>query len=125
MIYIVERIFIQNWYKALTVFWEAGIRHIELAIGPRPDADAVQAILDFRQLGIVYRAHHAFVWSDRHHPFNLAQPQDWNYFQRLTDYLASMNITAYSVHGGNFPSTANRDQAYATFLKNVHFLHQL
>jgi hypothetical protein len=67
--------------EALTVFCQAGIRHIELAIGPRPDADAVQAILDFGKLGMVYRAHHAFIWSDRHYPFNLAQPQDWQYFQ--------------------------------------------
>ena len=83
--------------EALTVFWQAGIRHIELAIGPRPDALAVQAIEEFGQQGIVFRAHHAFVWSDRHYPFNLAQPQDWKYFQRLTDYLASISISAYSV----------------------------
>jgi sugar phosphate isomerase/epimerase len=111
--------------KALTVFWSAGIRHVELAIGPRPDVDALQAIQDFRQQGIVYRAHHAFIWGDRHYPFNLAQRQDWSYFHRLTDYLASMDITAYSVHGGNFSSTANRSQAYTTFLENIHYLHQL
>jgi hypothetical protein len=51
--------------EALTVFWNAGIRHTKLAIGPRPDADAAQAIEEFRELGMVYRAHHAFVWGDR------------------------------------------------------------
>lgn len=111
--------------EALTVFWEAGIRHVELAIGPLPDTDAVQAIQDFRQQGMVYRAHHAFVWGDRHHPFNLAQPQDWNYFQRLTDWLVINGITAYSVHGGHFPTGTDRAKAYATFLENVHCLHQL
>ncbi|AFY46065.1 xylose isomerase-like enzyme [Nostoc sp. PCC 7524] len=110
--------------EALTVFWEAGIRYVELAIGPKPDTDAVQAIQDFRQQGMVYRAHHAFVWGDRHYPFNLAQPQDWNYFQRLTDWLANNGITAYSVHGGHFPMDTNRAEAYATFLENVHCLHQ-
>ena len=110
--------------EALTVFWEAGIRYVELAIGPRPDIDAVQAIEDFRQQGMVYRAHHAFVWGDRHYPFNLAQPQDWNYFQRLTDWLASLGITAYSVHGGNFPTRSDRAKAYAYFLENVYCLHQ-
>ncbi|WP_238360683.1 hypothetical protein [Iningainema tapete] len=102
--------------EALTVFWSAGIRHVELAIGPRPDTDAVQAIQDFKQKGMVYRAHHAFVWGLRHYPFNLAQPQDWNYFQRLTDWLASMDITAYSVHGGSFSTRSERTKAYATFL---------
>ncbi len=111
--------------KALTVFWEAGIRQVELAIGPQPDTDAVQAIQVFRQQGMVYRAHHAFVWGDRHHPFNLAQPQDWNYFQRLTDFLASLGITAYSVHGGNFATVCDRSLAYATFLENVYCLYQL
>jgi sugar phosphate isomerase/epimerase len=119
--------------EALTVFWSAGIRYVELAIGPRPDIDAVQAIQDFRQQGMVYRAHHAFVWSDRHHPFNLAHQQDWNYFQILTDWLASLGITAYSVHGGSFPTRSDcpmgtlceRTKAYAKFLENVHFLHQL
>lgn len=111
--------------EALTVFWLGGIRYVELAIGPRPDADAVQAIQDFRKQGMVYRAHHAFVWGDRHHSFNLAQPQDWNYFERMTDWLASIGITAYSVHGGNFRTGSDRAFAYATFLENVHCLHQL
>lgn len=118
--------------EALTVFWEAGIRYVELAIGPIPDTDAEQAIQDFRQQGMIYRAHHAFVWSARHHPFNLAEPQDWKYFQRLTDWLASHGITAYSVHGGDFPTTSDRThmrcfraKAYATFLENVYCLHQL
>ncbi|MBR8837800.1 MAG: sugar phosphate isomerase/epimerase [Stigonema ocellatum SAG 48.90 = DSM 106950] len=121
--------------EALTVFWEAGVRYVELAIGPRPDTDAAQAIEDFGQEGMVYRAHHAFVWGDGHHPFNLAQPQDWNYFQRLTDWLASLGITAYSVHGGNFSTRSDlalahhpkgdRPKAYACFLENVYCLHQL
>ncbi len=111
--------------EALTVFWSAGIRHVELAIGPRPDTDAMQAIQDFRQEGMVYRAHHAFVFCDRHHPFNLAQQQDWNYFEVLTDCLASLGITAYSVHGGSFPTRSDRTKAYAKFLENVQCLHKL
>jgi sugar phosphate isomerase/epimerase len=111
--------------EALTVFWNAGIRHTELAIGPRPDADTTQAIFDFGKLGMVYRAHHAFVWGESHHPFNLAQPQDWDYFERLTDYLANIGITAYSVHGGNFHKTTERDQAYKAFVENIHRLDQL
>ena len=109
--------------EALTVLWSAGIRHVELAIGPLPDTDAVQAIQDFRQQGMVYRGHHAFIWSASHHPLNLAQPQDWDYFERLTDFLASNDITAYSVHGGSFSTVSDRVEAYATFLENVHYLH--
>ncbi|MBD2364863.1 TIM barrel protein [Anabaena minutissima FACHB-250] len=111
--------------EALTIFWNAGIRHTELAIGPKPDADATQAIEDFRQMGMVYRAHHAFVWRERHYPFNLAQPQDWKYFEHLTDYLASIGITAYSVHGGNFSKTTERAKAYTTFVENIDYLYQL
>lgn len=111
--------------EALTVYWSAGIRHVELAIGSKPDTDAVQAIEDFRQQGMVFRSHHAFVWCDRHHPFNLAQPQDWSYFERLTDWLASNGITSYSVHGGNFPIGTERADAYATFIENVDCLHRL
>jgi len=111
--------------EALTIFWNAGVRHTELAIGPRPDADATQAIEDFRKLGMVYRAHHAFVWSARHYAFNLAQPQDWKYFEQLTDYLASIDVSAYSVHGGNFSKTTERTKAYTTFVENIHYLHQL
>ncbi|MBD2492680.1 sugar phosphate isomerase/epimerase [Aulosira sp. FACHB-615] len=111
--------------EALTVFWNAGVRHTELAIGPRPDADATQAIEDFKKLGMVYRAHHAFVWSARHYPFNLAQPQDWKYFEQLTDYLASIGVSAYSVHGGNFSKTTERAKAYTMFVENIQYLHQL
>lgn len=74
---------------------------------------------------MVYRAHHAFVWSARHYPFNLAQPQDWKYFEQLTDYLASIGVSAYSVHGGNFSKTTERVLAYATFVENIHRLHRL
>lgn len=111
--------------ETLTLFWNAGIRHTELAIGPRPDVDAAQAIEDFRKLGMVYRAHHAFVWSARHHPFNLTQPQDWDYFEKLAEYLASIGVTAYSVHGGNFCKTTERAKAYTTFVENIQYLHQL
>lgn len=36
--------------EALTVFWEAGVRHVELAIGCKPDTDAVKAIQDFNSV---------------------------------------------------------------------------
>lgn len=110
---------------ALTVFWEAGVRHVELAIGPKPNIDAVKAIQNFKQQGMIYRAHHAFVWDSHHHPFNLAQPQNWDYFQRLTDWLADNSITAYSVHAGNFPPAIERASAYEIFIENVHSLYQL
>ncbi|RUS98576.1 hypothetical protein DSM106972_079620 [Dulcicalothrix desertica PCC 7102] len=111
--------------KALSVFWEAGVRHIELAIGPKPDIDTVQAIQDFKQQGMIYRAHHAFVWDNRHYPFSLAQPQKWDYFQRLVDWLADNSITAYSVHGGNFSERTERAAAYAIFIENINYLNQL
>jgi hypothetical protein len=54
--------------------------------------------------------------------FTLAQPQESGYFLRLTDYLASMGITIYSVHGGNFPKTKERTEAYGTFVENINSL---
>ena len=110
--------------EALTTFWQAGIRHVELAIGPKPDADASLAIRDFQQLGMVYRAHHAFVWESYHTPFNLAERFDYEHFVKLTDWLADYGITAYSVHGGNYRNDSKID-AYAKFIENIYKLHLL
>jgi sugar phosphate isomerase/epimerase len=107
------------------VFWQAGIRQVELAIGPKPDADAAIAIQEFQQHGIAYRAHHAFVWEATHCPFNLASRFDRVYFARLTDWLASLGITAYSVHAGSYPTKSDKSAAYARFVENVHQLNSL
>lgn len=111
--------------EALTVFWEALIRHVELAIGPKPEPDAAQAIWDFHQQGICYRAHHAFVWGDAHKPFNLARHFDAEYFARLIDWLASLGVTAYSVHAGSYPRDSAPGVAYTRFLENIHQLNDL
>ncbi|MCY7322934.1 MAG: sugar phosphate isomerase/epimerase [Phormidesmis sp. CAN_BIN36] len=89
-----------NTRQALEVFWAAGIRHVELAIGVKPSADTVEVLRYHRQQGMQYRAHHAVVWQE-HRSFNLAQTFDRDYFERLTDWMATMNVTAYSVHPGS------------------------
>lgn len=111
--------------EALATFWEAGIRHVELAIGPKKEPDASLAIRDFQQQGMVYRAHHAFVWGSDHTPFNLVGRFDYEYFVRLTDWLATYKITAYSVHAGSYPSRGSKAAAYASFLENIQRLNQL
>ena len=88
--------------QALTVFAEAGVQKVELAIGVKPDADATIAIQGFRQQGMQFRAHHAFVWESRHRPFNLAAPLKMDDFERMADWLAEQEITAYSVHPGHY-----------------------
>ena len=88
--------------QALTVFAEAGVQKVELAIGVKPDADASIAIQGFRQQGMQFRAHHAFVWESRHRPFNLAAPLKIDDFERMADWLAEQEITAYSVHPGHY-----------------------
>jgi sugar phosphate isomerase/epimerase len=71
-----------------------------------------------------YRAHHAFVWIGQR-SFNLAQSFDASYFERLTDWLVTMDITAYSVHAGSFSPSDDPKAAYARFLQNVEQLEQL
>ena len=50
-----------------------------------------------------YRAHHGLVWEEVR-SFNLAGNFDASYFERLTDWLVTMDVTAYSVHAGSYRS---------------------
>lgn len=109
---------------ALSVLWAAGVRQVELAIGVKPSPDTVEVLRYYQQLGMRYRAHHAFVWIGQR-SFNLAQSFDVSYFERLTDWLVTMDITAYSVHAGSFSPSDEPKAAYARFLQNVEQLAQL
>jgi sugar phosphate isomerase/epimerase len=110
--------------QALTAFEQAGIRHVELAIGVRPDEDAAIAVHDFAQQGFCFRAHHAFVWQTQHRPFNLAKPIDVSYFQQMMDWLVVQGVTAYSVHPGHFQN-AERDWAWYRLLGNLEILQSI
>ena len=107
--------------EALDVFWAAGIRHVELAIGVKPSSDTVDVLRHYQQQGMQYRAHHALVWQE-HRSFNLAESFDSSYFERLADWLAAMEITAYSVHAG---SVSASDQGLDTSDRFLHNLEQL
>ena len=109
--------------QALDHITAAGIKHVELAIGVKPDADAAAAVADYRAAGTMFRAHHAFVWESEHRPFNLARTLDLDYFQRSIEWLAKMDITAYSVHPGSY--TANYEAAWELFLTNLEWLSKL
>ncbi len=109
---------------ALSVFWEAGMRQVELAIGVKPSPNTTAILRHYQDQGMKYRAHHAIVWEE-HRPFNLAQSLNVPYFERLTDWLAMMNIQAYSVHAGSYPPAGNRSIAWFTFLENLACLLQL
>jgi sugar phosphate isomerase/epimerase len=111
--------------QALSAIAAAGIRHVELAIGVKPDADVAQSIQDCRSDGMMFRAHHAFVWAGVHHPFNLAQPVDLAYLQGMVDWLIQMGITDYSVHPGSYRNHNDRGAAWEQFLTNLKWLHQL
>lgn len=110
--------------EALATLWAAGVRQVELAIGPKPSPDTLEVLWQYRQQGMHYRAHHAFVW-DGQRSFNLAHNFDACYFERLTNWLVTMNIRAYSVHAGSYSRLDNPDIAYACFLENVAQLGQL
>ena len=114
--------------QALTVFAEAGVQKVELAIGVKPDADATIAIQGFRQQGMQFRAHHAFVWQSQHRSFNLALPLKMDHFERMADWLAEQAITAYSVHPGHYRGDSRsgrlhqREAGWQLFLANLEKL---
>ncbi|GAP97973.1 sugar phosphate isomerase/epimerase family protein [Leptolyngbya sp. NIES-2104] len=108
---------------ALDVLWAAGIRQVELAIGVRPSMDTIAVLQHYQQLGMQYRAHHAIVWQE-HRSFNLAEQFDLDYFERLTDWLAAMQISAYSVHAGRIDAE-NSDAQIAQFFEHLAQLAQL
>jgi sugar phosphate isomerase/epimerase len=109
--------------QALEAIAAAGIHQVELAIGVKPNAEVTTAIRDFQQQGMVFRAHHAFVWESSHRPFNLARAIDRDYFQRMIEWLAIHRINAYSVHPGSY----GRDKAAAwqQLLENLDWLQDL
>ncbi|MCU0565663.1 MAG: sugar phosphate isomerase/epimerase [Oculatellaceae cyanobacterium Prado106] len=110
--------------RILETYQTAGIRFVELAIGPKPDPDTAEAIAAYRQCGFQYRAHHAFVWGDRHSPFNLSDDRiDWSSLQARIDWMATLGITAYSVHAGHYAWDGDRTLAYERFLQNLERLH--
>jgi sugar phosphate isomerase/epimerase len=109
--------------QALETIAAAGIHQVELAIGVRPDTDITAAINEFRQQGMSFRAHHAFLWESRHHPFNLAQSINLNYFQRMMEWLANCGITAYSVHPGSYGNDRSAD--WQQMLDNLEWLQDL
>jgi sugar phosphate isomerase/epimerase len=111
--------------KALSVIAEAGIDRVELAIGVKPDSDTDRAIHEFQKQGMKFRAHHAFVWDEKHYPFNLAQELDWDYWERKLDWLGMMGIMAYSVHPGSYLKHSNRSIAWDFFLSNINQIGQL
>ena len=110
--------------EALDVFWAAGIRHVELAIGVKPSPDTVEVLRHYQQQGMQYRAHHALVWAEGR-SFNLAHNFDARYFERLTDWLVTIGITAYSVHGGSYFPGDDPTAAYMRFLNHLDQLEQL
>lgn len=110
--------------EALQVLWAANVRHIELAIGVKPSSDTTAVLRHYQQQGMHYRAHHALVWEESQ-SFNLAHSFNVNYFERLTDWLAAMNITAYSVHAGSFTRADDPTTAYDRFAGHLEKLRQL
>ncbi|MGG6270898.1 sugar phosphate isomerase/epimerase family protein [Leptolyngbya sp. AN03gr2] len=124
---------------ALGVLWAAGIRQVELAVpwlsrsefGVKPSVDTTAVLQHYRQLGVQYRTHHAIVWQEHRAAtqipqgsFNLANQFDGDYFERLSDWLAVMQITAYSVHAGRI-DTAVPEMSTDHFLENLAQLAQL
>jgi sugar phosphate isomerase/epimerase len=106
--------------QALRYITAAGIKHVELAIGVKPDPDAAAAIAEYRASGTIFRAHHAFVWGPIHRPFNLTKKLDCDYFKQMIEWLAKMSVTAYSVHPGSY--TDYPEATWDVFFTNLSWL---
>jgi sugar phosphate isomerase/epimerase len=116
---------------ALETIAAAGIDRVELAIGVQPEVGISKTIREFQQRGMIFRAHHAFLWEACHRPFNLAREIDRDYLQRMVEWLAKCGIQAYSVHPGSndlvrkaFP-LGNRSAAWQQMLQNLAWLQDL
>ena len=96
--------------QALTVFAEAGVQKVELAIGVKPDADASIAIQTFRQQGMQFRAHHAFVWESRHRPFNIDATQDMKF--SVTSFDVPKSCAKFTVSLNNTSSYGKEVMAH-------------
>jgi sugar phosphate isomerase/epimerase len=108
--------------EALARAWAAGVRHVELAIGPRPDPYAGDRVKAFAREGVAFRAHHAFVYNETSAPIGLATERDERALGHRLDWLASVGAEAYSVHPGSFALGWQRERAYATFVDNARWL---
>lgn len=106
--------------QALAYINAVGIKHVELAIGVKPDPDSATAIAQSQASGTTFRAHHAFVWEGSHRPFNLATKLDRDYFRRAIEWLAKISVTAYSVHPGSYTDCSKA--AWEIFLTNLEWL---
>ncbi|MGG6266669.1 TIM barrel protein [Leptolyngbya sp. AN03gr2] len=117
---------------ALDVLWAAGTRQVELAVpwlsrsefGVKPTLDTTAVLQHYRQRGMQYRAHHAIGWQE-HRSVNLAQRFDAGYFERLTDWLAVMQIEAYSVHAGRVLAQHDAISDWERFLRHLQQLQAL
>jgi sugar phosphate isomerase/epimerase len=109
--------------QALETIAAAGIHNVELAIGVRPDPGITATIHDFQHQGMVFRAHHAFLWESSHCPFNLSRPINHGYFERMVRWLATCGIDAYSVHPGSYGR--ERTAAWQQLLHNLQWLQHL
>ncbi|HEU4412297.1 MAG TPA: TIM barrel protein [Polyangiaceae bacterium] len=108
--------------EALARAWASGARHVELAIGPRPDPYAGDRVRAFAREGVTFRAHHAFVYGETAAPLGLATARDEAALLHRLDWLASVGAEAYSVHPGSFALGWERERAYATFADNARWL---
>lgn len=111
-----------NTGEALSKAWASGVHHIELAIGPRPDPSAGDRVRSFAHEGMIFRAHHAFVYGEQSAPLGLATERDEAALLHRLDWLASVNAEAYSVHPGSFALGWQRERAYAVFVDNARWL---
>jgi sugar phosphate isomerase/epimerase len=108
--------------RALERLHDAGVREVELAIGPRYERSFESTLRAYQHRGVRVRAHHAFPCAWDHGPFDLARAWDRDAMLARLDWLHAHAISAFSVHGGSYDEADAREGAYARFLSAIEWL---
>lgn len=106
---------------ALSRAFAAGVREVELAIGPEPSGDLGALVRGYQGRGVSFRAHHAFSFQAPTRPFDLVRNFEEGAMVHRLDWLARHGVTAYSVHAGSYDA-GPREAAYALMVQRLDWL---
>ncbi|MBI5515015.1 MAG: TIM barrel protein [Deltaproteobacteria bacterium] len=110
--------------EALRELVDAGVRRVELAIGPRWTDCSLDALRRARREGVSFAGHHAFPCGGRARPFNLCDRIDVGAHERRMDLLAELGASRYSVHAGAY-EPGHEAAAFERFVEGFGTLTEL
>lgn len=110
--------------EAVGVFVAAGVRHVEIAIGPRWSPATRDALRGWARDGVSFSGHHAFPLETRGGPFDLCERWSPSDLSARLDLLAKLGATRYSVHAGGY-SDGDHAAALVRFVEGFLVLREL